>query len=612
MKNRAPRDSEIYQRVREFAASHGYESAFRTKCMLLQAPAHLRAFAIIERNISHMLSLVPVTWDLYPIFDGWGEFAALFLNQLACFGSDAQVLDPPCLRRKRLGQWIVQHPMDDYGLTSFPIYSALCNSHEDPRATDLYALTQLHFLIARWEELEKRESVAGRDICDFYESYAPIGQRDDELGRVDERPQPDFAHKVRRTYGPALTLRILSGFQYGPIFSAIQPWLSPARFVESSLDTEGVQFTRDALYKARQLKNYCTHKSEPRPGIRIVRDEGFGGGPTIHGYVRYNENRIGTEYRQGDPDDLALNVSNQELISHWLIEEERALGHDLDPAELTDEDSYLLDGDAQGQGAKPEKIGNARSRAGQISIDKDRMPWSATHLRPGEIKGTLLRNLGETANAIVNGVTVNRALLQCSAIAVVCMETGRPLELALTIRRDFECVDEFAYIPGATTAEPGYWQWKAIEPLYRTQRVPVAGLESIRVQGLRYMASQVGSIVMNAYIASLGQKNKRLFPWSPQKVRDSLRPWLQDLDPSGRLTLPKLSRLQWTLLMQESGGDLSEASLVLALPHPQARVPLFYSLLSVDAARDLFRRSTETLWCVSSGSDGRSEGDLNV
>jgi hypothetical protein len=596
--------------------------------MLLQAPTSLRAFVIVERNIAYMLSVVPENWTLDPIFDGWSELAPIMVSGSAALAQDADVLDPACVKRKRLGQWIVVHPMEGHGLTRSPIYSALCNSHEDPAVKRAYALLQLQFLTARWKELQKRASTQKNEYCDLYESHAQLNNPNDESG--DSEADPDFARNVRRTYVPALTLREMSSVRFGSVVTGLRPWLPPAEFVESfpeaqvgsrpeladvaelPQDAEGIFVTREALDKARLLWNYCGVKTAPRPGIHPIRDESYGGGAVIHGFVQYNDRRTGTEYKHGDPDDPNLNLSDQELIAHWSIDQDEALSHDVDPAELVDEDGYLLDGDASGEGTTPERIGSARTRSRHISIDKERMPWCTIHLRPAEIEGSLTRSLHDTAHDIMSGLTVERVLLQRSALAVTCMETGRPLEMALTLRRNPECIDEYAYLSGSSVSEFGFWQWKAITPLYRTQRLPVPDLESRRVDGIRHRASHTASIIMNAYVDTLPQNHKVLFPWTVEKVRDLLRPWLQHLDPSGRLTIPKLSRLQWSLLSQECGGDISEASLVLALPHPLARVPLFYSLLAVNDAQDLFRRATETLWGKNQDLNDQPEGEADA
>jgi hypothetical protein len=83
------------------------------------------------------------------------------------------------------------------------------------------------------------------------------------------------------------------------------------------------------------------------------------------------------------------------------------------------------------------------------------------------------------------------------------------------------------------------------------------------------------------------------------------------LDPTGRLTLSKIARLKWSLLSQATGGDLSDASLVLGQPHPIARVPLFYSLLSVEDAGFLFEKATAALWMNvwADGEAGNLEKD---
>ena len=88
----------------------------------------------------------------------------------------------------------------------------------------------------------------------------------------------------------------------------------------------------------------------------------------------------------------------------------------------------------------------------------------------------------------------------------------------------------------------------------------------------------------------------QLFVGDRQKYEQSVKRWLKDADTSSRWTIGKISRLKWSLLSQECGGDIATASLVLGLPHPLANVPLYYSLLSVTEATRLFESVTFSLW----------------
>jgi hypothetical protein len=124
----------------------------------------------------------------------------------------------------------------------------------------------------------------------------------------------------------------------------------------------------------------------------------------------------------------------------------------------------------------------------------------------------------------------------------------------------------------------------------------VSGKEIVRGLHLSYPVHPVANHLLREWQRHLQGPRPELFREPLEVYEKRLKPWLRRLDSTGRLTLTKIAHLKWSLLSQVSAGDIAEASLVLGQPHPMARVPLFYSLLSVDGAACLFKKATSVLW----------------
>jgi hypothetical protein len=471
--------------------------------------------------------------------------------------------------------------MKGAGLSQFPIYSTLCDIHELPELRKNYAMLQAQLLVARREELEKNEAHNSASYVDLYERHAKDG---------------DFARHVRQPDAAARAIRKISFERYGQMLAFIHPERRPGVFT-SSLPMPGDELPQiPFLHKGLQyIRNYCGLKTSPRSDLSRTPGDSYGGGAGIYGYVEYSETRFGIAYTNGDSDDPALDQSQQELICDNSVDRESALAQDFDPAETALPGGYARQGDEQQSGSTPGKLASARTRVTMIEIDKDRMPWSAIHLRAREIAKTLLATLASTAEAARFG-RVDAVELENCALIAVCLETARPLKAALRLRLDRVPEGDFLFVPSNHDDEVSQWCWKAIEPLYKAERPPMSGKEIVRSLHLCYPVHPVANHLLREWQRHLQGPRPDLFREPLEVYEKRLKPWLRRLDSTGRLTLTKIAHLKWSLLSQVSAGDIAEASLVLGQPHPMARVPLFYSLLSVDGAADLFQRATSALW----------------
>jgi hypothetical protein len=312
----------------------------------------------------------------------------------------------------------------------------------------------------------------------------------------------------------------------------------------------------------------------------------------VYGYVEYNDSRFGIEFTSEDEDDGDELDCSQELIFEHFLSQESAQDQDTHRDEYVHEPGLVLQGDSRRKsGTSPGRIAAARTNVAALEIDKDRLPWSAIHLRPHEIEKSLLVLLMSYAS----GRLEDRLYLETCALISVCLETGRPLQEAMKIRvgtaKDH---GDLLFIRHKNLDTPSDWCWRAFEPDYATKHTPVKELEVERVSHLRYPVHPVADNLLRKWSKYQPDRSQPLFLKEQKEYEERIR--LYFLGSKGRLTLSKIRQLKWSLLSQACGGDLAEASLVMGLQHPLAHVPLFYSLLSTDKARELFAKATSSLW----------------
>jgi hypothetical protein len=578
----SPESSVVFQKVRREAVQADVECAFRDMCMLLKAPPLLNSFLLVARNIQYILKVLPQRWSAEDAFPGWAEMVNWALNnQNTLIERAGESLQENGCQKMMLGAPVAIHPMRGMGLSQFPIYSTLCNTQELPEHSERYSMLQAQLLVARREELNKNKHHNSAGYIALYETNTEVG---------------DFARHVRQPDAAARAIREMSFERYGQMLELIQPDHSPEIFA-ASLPKPGDELPQiPFLHKGIQhIRHFCGLMTSPRSNVTRAPGDSYGGGAGVYGYVEYSETRFGIEYTNGDPDDHSLDLSEQELIHELTIDRELALSHDMDPAELALAGGYARQGDAQQCGSTPGKLASARKRAMTIEIDKDRMPWSAIHLRPREIQGTLLQALISTARAARSGRVDEVELENCALIAV-SLETARPIAASASIRHDHVWEGDFLFVPSKHEQVASRWCWRAIEPLYKAERPTVPGMETVRTQHLSYPIHPVADALLREWHRHLQGSRPELFREPLENYENRLTPWLRKLDSTGRLTLSKIARMKWSLLSQKSAGDIAEASLVLGQPHPLSRVPLFYSLLEVDRANWLFEQATSALW----------------
>jgi hypothetical protein len=185
---------------------------------------------------------------------------------------------------------------------------------------------------------------------------------------------------------------------------------------------------------------------------------------------------------------------------------------------------------------------------------------------------------------------------ETATLVAVCLETGRPLEQVLNLPYGKDANGSFSVLYRPGTDRPLQWCWRGIKPEYKQEWSFVDNKEASLTDFVVNPISNATEMLLAGMIGLRNDGDKVLFTDSEDKYRGRIHSWLKSLDPTGRITIAKLFKLQWSILLQLTGNDYAEVSMVLGYPHPRARVPLYYSLMAVADAQRLYAAATRLLW----------------
>jgi hypothetical protein len=568
-----PCESKVYQYLREAARMEGFEEPFRRLCMLLDAPSDLRFFLIVARTIRQIFEAVASRWDVDASFVRWPEIVHWVLDKAAAFPEPIRnSIHPAAIHPV--------HPMYGY-MSRYPLYAMMCNSQQVGACKSHFRLLQFQILTARARELEEQKKYNLPSYIGLYET--------NELSR-------DFAKKVRQPHHAALAVRSLSFEDADVLVEFMEPWQSPDVFASLLRNREGAPRGESFQERIEQIVNYCELKSSAREVLsRVAGDRLLGSTQPCYGYVEYNDVRFGVECDLNDPDDEVLDALGHELILDRTIEANvgEALLSDLAPDEDAFAQLVMVKSLTSQSGVPPDLIAQARTSILRLEIDRESLPWSAMHLRAGELEHTLLQTLRSLAGG---ECAADLPQLETGALVATCLETGRPIEHAITMVRGEDPRGSLTLLQKDERDSALDWCWQGIQPLYKSDLPFVDGKEIRRSRFIENPVHPVACSLLRLWMINRKEKISRLFTEPAAEYHQRVRDWLKSLDSSGRLTIAKIARMKWSLLSQLTGGDYAEVSLVLGLPHPRSRVPLFYSLLSLSEAQRLFAKATRLVW----------------
>lgn len=567
-----PCQSAAYQFVHDQAKLARRGEAFQRLCMLLDAPSDMRCFLLVADRVRRMFGVVPSGWivdedllGLKEVADWAIEDAAVLKQQLG--GS----IDP----HQAAGQ---SHPMHGL-LTRHPLYSMLCNSQQIIDYRKEFLLLQLQVLTARTRELHRQKKNNNRSYIELY-----------ELNTSNE----DFAATLRQPHHACLAVRELSRDAAADLVRFMEPWQNPNSFASFLRAKENRPIGPAFTHRIEHICNYCELKSHARESYARSSGERL---PTAtqpcYGYVEYSQSRSGIDCDHYSPDDDFFDFTKHELIIDRVGEIDAALLSDDEPNEDASAELLLVRLLEVQHPTIPGQVFSKKASTFALDIDKECMPWSAAYLRPKEIEHTLLRALRSRAN---EAGTAEPDQLEICALVAVCLETGRRLEDAILLQYAKDPQGDLTLLPPSGSGQRLRWAWKGIQPLYKTHPPYVEGKEVRRCEYIVHAVHQVANSLLRKWIFTTAEAGPLLFNGSLPEYRKRIKDWLGSLDSTGRLTATRVTSLKWSLLSQLMGGGYAEVSLVLGLPHPRSRVPLFYALLDVADARRLFATATASLW----------------
>jgi hypothetical protein len=546
------------------AREKGVEEDFRWLCALLEAPSDLRCLLLIAGNLKKAIALVPENWSHTEEF-GPLKIAAAWVVE----------------NSSKLRAVIAEETSLLMGV--YPLYSMMCQTYEIRAYLGIYHLLQLQVLSARKRELDK---VFGknnhRSYIDKYESFELNTENNRIEGKLRLPNHVRWAVRSLRTRSGVSLLDFLEPQQIPKYFAAgVRKKINAQR---------GIPVGEHFSTWANTIKNYCAVKSSSREfAPRKAREKHSASSGVSFGYIEYSPTLSGMYLGSFDPDDLDLNEPQQEV---QMVRS----GH-VDQSEDDDEhrDESAIPGtiavhpSGHRRGVRPGEIARVRASVARLEIDRESLPWSASQLRVLEISSTLLSAL---KNITSSSITEH----ETATLVAICLETGRPLEQVLNLPYGEDANGSFSLLYRPGTDRPVQWCWRGIRPEYKQEWPFVDNKEASLIDFIVNPISNAIEMLLTRMIELRENGDKFLFTDSEDNYRVRIHSWLKSLDPTGRITIAKLFKLQWSILLQLTGNDYTEVSMVLGYPHPRARVPLYYSLMTVLDAQRLFATATRVLW----------------
>jgi hypothetical protein len=568
---------------RALARSTGLDDDFRWFCTLLEAPSDLRFLPLVADNFNRAINVAPKTWVPSEDFLPFKRTAAWVTKNKTALASIISN------ENGTISDGSDDQPMKGYW-ESFPIYTMMCQSHEDSAYQGVYRLLQLQLVSARAREIEK---LFADDLLSYVEKYEQFRFVSGNVRICGDMKLP----------GPVAThVRLLKSRDAGKLLDFMQPQSDPTLFGEelSKRINSDVRIPagRHFTHRAESIAAYChglyparAFSNRKRPEAVSVKSD------LTFGYYEYSPTLAGMFLDVFDPDDQELNAAEQELQLFGATDAVVAADTDEPPEENALLGTIATDVTPNRNGVAPGQVARARASIVRLEIDRDIFPWSSSQLRLKEIAPTLLLRLRKTSLITASSATKSLDDLEIATLVAICLETGRLPEQVFNFPFGDDPKGEFALICRSKSDAAPLWCWTAIEPTLSKPRSFVEGKEASRALFLTNPVSDTTGRLLTALIRLASKHGGRmLFANTEVNYRERIKVWLKAIDQTGRLTIAKVSRMQWSILAQITGNDYVEASMALGFHHPRARVGLYYALMTVAEAKRLFSRSCEIIW----------------
>lgn len=553
----------------DWVQQSGLKNIFDEFLTVTEGPADGRC---LIRVCEHIQSTIAgcAFWSAIEPFKSWVRFVNQVVRDSAQLQQDVGAHLYPQPRTNRSGDSI---NLLRGNITDYRIFAMLTDKHRDPKQRTRYGSLQLHVVLARWVEAEKktielRKAGEGKQLT-------PIEVL--KLGR-------DHDNRVRLTDHIAKTVRDLSLTDFTALLEHLEPEQGLDRFREILAQPDNVPLGHLFQEHFEVISNWCLKDSGARVGgSHSPGDTGRGRRPTFAEFVGYGNLRLGVNLpvEEGQP--------GQQSILNRAGSDDETFQLGLHPLERTCGDA-TVHSDVEGAGSTGEAIAIARSHARHFEINRRLFPWSNDHLRLEEFRRGILPALAGACQSD------SRDELEIATLLAIMIDTGREADEVLAAPIEKNPNAWLCYQRPSAAAERGSYYWAAIEPVYKTAWAVDEEKELPRATYLRFPASTL----VTQLVEKLSKKAKfasgKIFRQKKDYYKKALTEWIKSHDCTQRATARRLANLRWESLHQCTGGDLATCCLTLGVGESIAAVELHYAVLHVSEARQKFEESSRKLW----------------
>jgi hypothetical protein len=593
----SPLTSAKHQLLRLEVESAGFDpEILRDFFWLINAHDRLIAFPLVCKNVIEIITCAKLEWNLSV------SAFQLHENIIPLLGWIFENADNLA---KRLGAEFNlrpeegnDNPMMGRGVTRHPVYAAICNSSQSEKLKIKFRLIQAHLLFAHTNELKSKNDRDG------YENYGE---------------QPQWNGLPNSPSLASLAVRKLSenlDGLYADTLKSLAVEQDPDKFAHSLSNLPAIE-NADFLGHLQGFRNFIQKSSGIRDWVnRNGAGGGIGGGGNrIPGYLDFSERLTPRKIFIGDSDDEDYdwgNATSYTSISPSQVEQKILLGSDLSPDEFDNYDLYLFGGDKDHSMGGVSAISAAQLR--HIVMLNQLLPFNFQRLTITEVANLLTR----CAKWVIDTFGINipspkrheeKDIRQLEAICMarVMLFSGSSIERAHNlVLLSSEAVGEDS--PIAYIKDPhGKHQWriKAIRPQYKTNQEVLDGTDRRKTDYFTLPDVAFTNLYIDLLVKANAREDNqadrdantkiRVFRSRIENIRSTLTRLLKEMDPSGRLTISKLSKFLFYRVLEESNGDVCMASLISGDEHQLAHVRLFYTMLPVESIQRIYFDATREI-----------------
>ena len=587
----SPNNSPAHLAFRNFAAAAGKEEAARIYVKDLNATPNLDALLLNCYNVKLIWTTAEQEWGLSA--EEWGLEVVRDVPSWI-------VANKEQLAQEIGGRFSAgfdadgRHPLRGY-LERNSVFSALCNSHEDPELRDRYRLVQAHVLVIHALAMRKYTTL------EEYESHC--GSQ--ELLRKRANPYP-----------AALALRNLSYSSHEALLRALPLHLPPEELLDEldsvipDLASDSQLFRHLVIFSQKAI-------GDRKQGTRSWTSGGIdGSGATVQGGRTDFEGVIIVDEEEGDGPDDTAHHSTVKRVKLTRKEMNALLDGDECPLEDSEEEeenghtgfddpAFNRDPGAFQEASIAQQ--NHRVMANQM------FPFSFGTLVPAELNYLIIdrtrRILRLSASKTLNDEELDELEVITYANVVFVLSSSPKEALSLkffgfnTVARD----TQLALIQGKENDLPRF-RIRAPLPNYRRPQESVpAGMDRKRTEYLELPDIANCSALIFELLRQKGrweegqqdtsgkengpsrELSANVFRRRHSWYERNLKNLLHGIDPTGRLTPGRLANFMFSRLLAKSRRDLTAAAIITGRRNVSlAKVRLFYSCRNVRKLQMLY------------------------